>query len=187
MVMTVNRVKLSLIIAPLALVVLIVTYVYTLWAADRKKQFDMPVEAASAMMRDALSFHTKRGYFPENLKALEGVVWEKGKNRSFSVNFRALIHGNYHYFYTRLAPHQFTLWAIPAGEQREEGATHFLVVTPDFCRRWKGAALPLEQVDKIEPNPSLNKLGALGLVEQPLIDLKSQQKADSTLLKRKGF
>jgi nitrogen fixation-related uncharacterized protein len=177
--MTVSRIKLSLIIAPLALVVVVVAYVYMLWAADRKKQADTPAEAASAMMRDALRFHAKRGYFPENLKALEGVVWEQGKERSFSINYRGLNHHNYQYFYTRLAPHSFTLWAIPSGEQREEAATHFLVVTLDSCRRWKGAALPLEQIDKIEPNPSLNKLAVLGLVEQPVVDLKNEQKAAS--------
>lgn len=174
--MTVSRIKLSLVLAPLALVLVVVVYVYSLWSADRRKAADLPVEAVSQMMRDLLRFHQKRGGFPEDLKRLEGVIWEK-KERAFSVAGRAFNHRNYYYFYTRISHHQFTLWAIPTGNSREESPSWFLVVSPDACRRWKGAALPLEQVELIEPNPSLKELGSFGLVEQPVIDLKNQQKA----------
>lgn len=174
--MTVSRIKLSLIIAPIALVLVVVVYVYSLWRDDRKKSDDLPVEAVSQMMRDLLRFHEKRGGFPDDLQKLEGVIWEK-KNRAFSVSNRALNYRNYYYFYTRISYHQFTLWAIPTGNSREESPTWFLVVAPNVCRRWKGAALPLEQVERIEPNPSLKNLGSFGLIEQPLIDLKNQQKA----------
>ena len=175
--MTATRIKLSLIVAPIALFLVVVIYVYSLWRDDRKKADDLPVEAVSQMMRDLLRFRDKRGGFPEDLQKLEGVIWEKNKNRLFSVSNRALNHRNYYYFYTRISHHQITLWAIPTGVAREDAPTWFLVVSPDSCRRWKGGALPLEQVDRIEPNPSLKNLGSLGLIEQPLMDLKNQQKA----------
>lgn len=174
--MTVNRIKLSLVVAPVALLLVVVIYVYSLWRDDRKKTEDLPVEAVSQMMRDLLRFHEKRGGFPDDFQKLEGVVWEK-KTRAFSVSNRALNHRNYYYFYTRISPHQFTLWAIPTGGSREESPTWFLVVAPEVCRRWKGAALPLEQVERIESNPSLKELGSFGLIEQPVVDLKNQQKA----------
>jgi hypothetical protein len=157
-------------------VLVIVVYVYSLWSADRKKNAEIPVEAVSQMMRDLLKFHAKKGGFPEDLAKLEGVIWER-KNRSFSANNRALNHRNYYYFYTQISPHMFTLWAIPTGSSREESPTWFLVVSPELCRRWKGAALPFEQINRIEPNPSLKELGIFGLIEQPPVDLKNQQKA----------
>lgn len=172
----VSKLKLSFLIAPLALILVVVAYVYALWSADRKKTNDLPVEAASMMMRDLLRFHQKRGGFPEDLGRLEGVVWEK-KKREFAIDGRALNHRNYYYFYTRISPHQFTLWAIPTGALREESPTWFLVVTPDACRRWKGAALPFEQVDRIKPNPLLKDLGVFGLIEQPPVDLKKKDAA----------
>ena len=181
--MTVNRIKLSLVFAPIVLCLVVVIYVYSLWRDDRKKAEDLPVEAVSQMMRDLLRFHEKRGGFPDDLQKLEGVIWEKKKSRSFSVANRALNHRNYYYFYTRISHHQFTLWAIPTGGAREETPTWFLVVTPDSCRRWKGAALPLEQVERIEPNPSLKDLGVLGLIEQPSVDLRNQQKATGLFTK----
>ena len=174
--MMTSRIKISLIVATFALVLVVVAYVYSLWSVDRQKQNDLPVEAVSMMMRDLLRFHEKRGGFPENLSKLEGVIWDK-ETRIFSIKNRALSHRNYYYFYTRISHHQFTLWAIPTGSSREESPTWFLAVTPDSCHRWKGAALPFEQIDRIEANPSLQKLGVFGLIEQTTIDLKKEQKA----------
>lgn len=170
-----NRLKLSMVLMPLALLLVVVTYIYSLWAAERKKADDLPVESVSMMMRDLLRFHEKRGGFPENLKQLEGVVWEK-KSRHFASRDRALSHRNYYYVYTRISHHQLTLWAIPAGKSREEAPTWFLVVTPDLCLRWKGPALPFEQIDRIEPSPSLKQLGIFGLIEQPRVDLRNKKR-----------
>lgn len=168
-----NRLKLSLVLMPLALLLVVATYIYSLWSMERKKANDLPVESVSMMMRDLLRFHEKRGGFPESLKQLEGVVWEK-KPRLFASGYRSLNHRNYYYLYTRISHHQFTLWAIPVGKSREDAATWFLVVTPEKAQRWKGAALPLEQVGDIDSNPSINKLGIFGLIEQSPIDLKSE-------------
>ena len=178
----VSKLKLSLVVAPLALVLVVVAYVYALWSADRKKSNDLPVEAVSMMMRDLLRFYEKRGGFPDDLGKLAGVVWEQ-KKRDFAIENRALNHRNYYYFYTQISPHQFTLWAIPTGSEREEAPTWFLVVTPDACRRWKGAALPFEQVKRIEPNPSLKDLGVFGLIEQPLVDLRNKSSAANLFAK----
>jgi hypothetical protein len=181
--MVATRIKLSIIVAVAALLIVVAAYIYSLWSVDRKRQAEMPVEAVSMMMRDLLRFHEKRGGFPVDLQKLEGVVWER-RNRLFSAEYRALNHRNYYYFYTQISPHQFTLWAIPTGSQREESATWFLVVSPDLCRRWKGAALPLEQIDRIEANPTLKKLGIFGLIEQPVVNFKDQQKASETFSKK---
>lgn len=42
--------------------------------------------------------------------------------------------------------------------------------------RWKGGASPFDQIDRIDANPSFKKLGTLGLVEQPQVDLRDMQK-----------
>lgn len=162
-----TRLKVSLVLIPVALAVLAGIYVYSLWAAERKRAAEIPVEAADAMMRELLSFHKKRGGFPKDLKELEGVVWEKKESRSYSNDKRGLTHRNYSYLYTRLDHHRFTLWAIPMGRHREEAATWFLVVTPELRRRWKGGALSPEDVKRLSLDPSANELSVLGLFEQP--------------------
>jgi hypothetical protein len=171
-----NRLKLSIVLAPLALFLVIGAYIYSLWSVERNKANDMPVDAVSMMMRDLLRFHDKHGGFPENLKNLEGVVWEK-KARDFSVHNRGLNHRNYYYLYTRISDHQFTLWAIPTGKGREDAPTWFLAATPEICKRWKGAAMPIEQIGQIVADPSLKELGVLGLIEQSDVDLRNKEKA----------
>lgn len=169
------RLKVSLVLLPVAIAVLAGIYVFSLWAAERQLAAEAPVEAADAMMRDLLSFHKKRGGFPKDLKELEGVIWEKKESRSYSNDKRSLLHRNYYYLYTRINHHRFTLWAIPIGRQREDAATHFLHVTTESCRRWKGPALSTEQVSEIDPNPTVNELSLLGLIEQAKLDLRESE------------
>lgn len=172
-----DRLKISLASLPLAAAVLIGVYVYSLWADERRRSADVPVEAASMMMRDILAFHGKRGSFPGDLKQLEGVVWDKKPGRGFSLGNRALSHRNYLYLYTRLTAHRFTLWAVPTGSARDNATTWFLSVTPEQCRRWKGAALPIHSAKEMVTAPSTTELGVLGLTEQPKIDLNGVKKS----------
>ena len=155
--------------------IFVATYIYSFWSFDRQKQAEIPVEADSMMMGDLLCFHKKRGGFPEDLQKLEGVVWER-RERLFSPEERALNHRNYYFFYT-----QFFLINLLCGRfQRANKAKMrqlwFLVVSPDICRRFKGTALPLEQIDGIEANPTLKKLGIFWLIEQPSVNFKVEQK-----------
>lgn len=160
-----NRLKISLILAPLALTMLIGVYVYALWSEDRKRTAEIPFDATGAMNRDLLKFHEKRGSFPEVLQDLEGVVWEK-KDREYVSGGRSLIHRNYFYVYARVNHHQFTLWAIPVGKEREEATTFFFIGKPNSKRSWKGPPLQLTDIDKLSENPATANLNILGLVEQ---------------------
>jgi hypothetical protein len=162
----ITRLKVSLVLLPVAIAVLAVIYVYSLWAAERQRAADVPVEATTMMMRDLLSYHKRRGSFPGDLKELEGVVWEKKRNREFSIENRGFSHRNYFYLYTQIDPHRFTLWAVPMGQVRDEAATFFVTGTPGVYRMWKGAALSPDSVSSIKANPSKIELGTLGLVEQ---------------------
>lgn len=151
---------------PIAVCLIVGVYIYTLWASERHRAAQAPVEASDVMMRDILSFHKKRGGFPNDLKELEGVVWDQKQSRNYSNEKRGLTHRNYYYLYTRTTSHRFTLWGIPIGSQREEVATSFLAVTPETVRRWKGPALSAEDVKGLNADPSENELSLLGLIEQ---------------------
>lgn len=163
-----NSLKISLVLIPIAILIVVGTYVYSLWASERQRVAELPVEAADVIMRDLLAFHKKRGGFPKDLKEMEGVVWEKKESRSYSNNNRGITRRHYYYLYTPLSHHRFTLWAIPIGGHREEAATWFLAVTPELHRRWKGGALSPEDVKSLSLDPSANELSVLGLIEQPI-------------------
>lgn len=160
-----NRLKISLILAPLALTMLIGVYVYALWSQERERSAEIPFDATGALNRDLLKFHEKRGSFPVKLKDLEGVIWEK-KDRDYVSSGRSLIHRNYFYVYALVNHHQFTLWAIPVGKEREEATTFFFIGKPNSKRSWKGPPLPLTDIDKLSVTPTTVNLNILGLVEQ---------------------
>jgi hypothetical protein len=173
----VSRLKISFVLVALATILAVGGYVYSLWAAERKNAAEVPVEAADKMMRDILSFHGKRGRFPEDLKELEGIVWDKKQDRNFSIKYRAISHSNYFYLYTRIDPHHFTLWSIPMGNLREQSPTGFLAASTEGCRRWKGPALDADLIRKLSVSPSPAELGVLGLTEQPGCDFTKVKKA----------
>lgn len=174
-----NRLKTSLVLIPIVLLLVVGAYIYSLWAADRQRSADLPVEGASMMMRDLLAFHEKRGGFPSDLKQLEGVVWENRRDRNFSNGGRGFAHRNYFYLYTQLNPHRFTLWAIPMGNSRDEAQTWFVIATPNSCRRWKGPSLRPEDASKVSSSATTKELGILGLVEQPPVELTKKQTGTS--------
>ena len=171
----ITNLKISLVLAPLALLLVVGVYIYSLWAADRQKTSDLPVEAVSKMMSDLLKFHEKRGGFPRDLKQLEGVIWEAQASRAFSKRGNALSHRNYYYLYSRQNHHYFTLWAIPIGRFRKEASTWFLAVSPSAGRRWKGGPMDIEDVGRLEVSPSQSQLGVLGLVEQQKVTFGDQR------------
>ena len=160
-----NRLKISLVLAPLALVMLVGIYIYSLWSQERIRNSEIPVEAIDAMNRDLLKFHQKRGSFPAKLQDLEGVVWEK-KERNYLSEGRSMIHRNYFYLYTKVDPHRYSLWAIPVGRSRKESPTWFLSGTLSVNRRWKGGSLDVDDISNLSDSPSSTQLGMLGLTEQ---------------------
>ena len=160
-----NRLKISLILAPLALTMLVGVYIYTLWSKEKERSAEIPFDTTGAMNRDLLKYHQKRGSFPEKLEDLEGIVWEK-KERNYVSDGRSLIHRNYFYIYARVNHHHFTLWAIPIGKEREEAPTFFFIGNPKSKRSWKGPPIPLTDIDKLSSAPTAIGMNILGLVEQ---------------------
>lgn len=171
-----NRLKTSLLLFPIAVVIVVGIYVYSLWAAEKQRTAEIPFEAADKMMRDLRLYHEKQGRFPDDLKELEGVVWDKKQTRNYPIKYRAISHRNYFYLYTRTAAHHFTLWSIPIGNLRDESPTVFLSVSIDGCRRWKGPALDADLVRKLNIGPSPAQLGVLGLTEQTGCDITKAKK-----------
>ena len=160
-----NRLKISLILAPLALMMLVGVYIYSLWSEDRDRRTVIPYDATGIMNRDLLKFHQKRGSFPDKLTNLEGVVWER-KDRQYLSDGRSMIHRNYFYIYTKVSPHHYNLWAIPIGRSRQEASTWFLSASPTTNRRWKGGPIEVDDIGRMVGTPSQSQLGVLGLTEQ---------------------
>ncbi len=171
--------KLTFIITPLMVVLVLGSYFYSLWAAEVKRRDEMPQDGAAALSRDLLKYHEQTGTFPEELRPLVGKVWDTKKKREFDQTGKVFQHGKVFYLYARHTPHSFSLWAVPSGERREEGISWYILASPDAIRRWKGPAIPDNQVEKLMPAPSVQLLALLGLTEQPPISLRKTNGANN--------
>ncbi len=167
-----TSIKLTFIITPLMVVLVLGSYFYSLWAAEVKRREDLPQDSTAALTRDLLKYHEKTGAFPEDLRALVGKVWDPKREREFDPSGKVFRHNNVFYLYSRTGSHLFTLWAVPSGEKREEGVSWFVTASPEAIRRWKGPAISDNQVDRLIAQPSLQSLALLGLTEQPATNLK---------------
>lgn len=133
----------------------------------------VPRLAADSMMKSLRQFQRQTGQFPNDLAELEQRVWKHKKTPDFGPSKRTLTAANYYYVYAKSDGLTCTLWAIPSGPKREEATTHFLVITPEVIRRWKGPALSKGDIDKIAPAPTGDLLNMLGMTEQKTIDQRS--------------
>lgn len=167
-----SSMKLTFIITPLMVVLVLGSYFYSLWAAEVKRRDELPQDGSATIVRDLLKYHEKTGAFPEDLKSLVGKVWDAKKTREFDQSGKVFRHKNVFYLYLRLSPHLFSVWAVPSGERREEGVSWFISASPERIRRWKGPAIADNQIDKLAFQPSVQSLALLGLTEQPVSDLR---------------
>lgn len=172
--------KLTFIITPLMVVLVLGSYFYSLWAAEVKRRDTLPQDGAAALTRDLLKYHEQTGAFPEDLRRLVGRVWDAKKQRDFDQLGKILRHNNVFYLYARQNPHLFSLWAVPSGERREEGVSWFITASPERIRRWKGPAIASSEVDKLVSAPSIQLLTLMGLTEQPAASLKNTNNSNGS-------
>jgi hypothetical protein len=166
-----SRLRISVAMVGISLVALIVTYACVTIAAAWRAQKEMPRLAADSLVKALRTYYQQTGSFPTNFHELEARVWKHNKAVDFGVDGRSLSVANYYYIYYPVDAKTCTLWIVPTGPRREEGATHFLLLTPDGLRRWKGAPLSLDEVKKLPAIPQYREMAVLGMTEQPPIDL----------------
>jgi hypothetical protein len=134
-----------------------------------------PRLAADSLVKALRAHHRQTGRFPLDFRELEARVWKHKKAPEFGADGRSLSVANYFYLYHPVDARTATIWIIPTGPKREEGSTHFLLLTPDNLRRWKGAPLTLDEVSKLTPVPHYQQMHLLGMTEQQPIELSRKR------------
>ena len=160
----------------LAIVALVVTYACVTIAAAWRAQKEMPRLAADSLIKALRTYYQQTGSFPSNFHELETRVWKHANAPDFGVDGRSLSVANYFYIYYPVDAKTCAIWIVPTGPRREEGSTHFLLLTPDGLRRWKGAPLSLDEVKKLPSIPQYREMTVLGMTEQPPMDLGKNKK-----------
>lgn len=176
-----QRIKMTFVLLPVCILIVIICYVYGAWArAESEKQL-VPRLGVDSMVKGLRQYQRQTGQFPADFSELDKRIWKYKNAPDFGATKRALSVANYYYVYAKTDPLICTIWAIPSGPKREEGSTHFLVVSPGVIRHWKGPALAKAEIDRISSEPTGDLLNVLGMTEQKIIDQRSASKARAGL------
>ena len=170
-----RRLRMSFVTLGASVAAVIIAYAATTILEARRLQEQTPRLAADSLVKALRAHHGQTGRFPADFRELEARVWKHKNAPEFGADNRSLSVANYFYIYARVDAGVATIWIIPTGPKREEGSTHFLLLTPDNLRRWKGAPLSLDEVKKLPPVPQYREMALLGMTEQRPIELAGKK------------
>ncbi len=166
-----RRLRMSFVTLGASVAAVIIAYAATTILEARRLREQTPRLAADSLVKALRAHHRQTGRFPDDFRELEARVWKHKSPPDFGVDSRSLSVANYFYIYARVDAGVATIWIIPTGPRREEGSTHFLLLTPDNLRRWKGAPLSLDEAKRLPPVPQYREMALLGMTEQRPIEL----------------
>src|ERR1051325_3532783 len=176
-----QRIKMTFVLLPVCIIIVIISYVYGAWATAESEKQLVPRLGVDSMVKGLRQYQRETGQFPGDFSDLDKRIWKYKTAPDFGLTKRTLVLANYYYVYAKADALTCTIWAIPSGPKREEGSTHFLVVTPHVIRHWKGPALGKTDIDRISSEPTGDLLNMLGMTEQKIIDQYSARKTSSAL------
>jgi hypothetical protein len=169
-----RRMRMSFVAFGASIVAIIVVYVSTTLTKALNERRETPRLAADSLVKALRDYHRQAGRFPTDFRELDARVWKHKNAPDFGADGRGLSIANYYYSYYQVDAHTSTIWIIPTGPRRDDGATHFLLLKPDNLRRWKGAPLSLDEVKNLPPVPQYGQMQLLGMTEQRPIELSKR-------------
>lgn len=166
-----GKMRITLALFGLSIAALVIVYAATTIRGAWREREQTPRLAVESLVKALRAHHRQTGRFPNDFRELEARVWRHKTPPDFGADGKNLSAANYYYIYHQADARTATIWIIPTGPRRNEGSTHFLLLTPDDLRRWKGAPLSLDEVKKLPSVPQYREMGVLGMIEQSRIDL----------------
>lgn len=166
-----GKTRFTLMLLGLSIAALVIVYATTTILGAWREREQTPRLAVDSLVKGLRTYQKQIGRFPENFRELESQVWKHKNPPNFGVDGKSLSVANYYYIYHQVDARTVTVWVIPTGPRRAEGSTHFLLLSPDMMRRWKGAPLSLDEIKKLPSTPQYREMEVLGMTEQPQINL----------------
>ena len=166
-----TRLRISFFLLGSALAALVVCFVTAVLIEYRQARQQAPRLAVDSMVKALRTHHRQTGRFPSDFRELEARVWKHKQPPDFGADGRGLSVANYYYIYHRESAGVCTIWIVPTGPRRDEGATHFLLLYSGSLRRWKGAPLSPGEIKALPPVPQYREMALLGMTEQPQINM----------------
>ena len=166
-----RRLRMSFVMLGASTAFFVVSYLAATILEVWRLQQQTPRLAADSLVKALRTHHRQAGRFPNDFRELETRVWKHRSPPDFGADGRSLSIANYYYLYHPVEGNSCTIWIIPVGPRRDEGSTHFLLLSPSSLRRWKGPPLALDEIGRLRGVPQYGEMSLLGMTEQQPIDL----------------
>jgi hypothetical protein len=166
-----RQLRVSLVLFGIVIAAIIASHGVVAILETRRWGEQAPRLAVDSLVKALRTHHKQTGRFPADFRELEARVWKHKIQHNFGADGRSLSVANYYYLYHPVDGGACTIWVIPTGPRRDEGSTHFLLLSPDSLRRWKGAPLSLDEVSKLRGVLRYGEMNLLGMTEQAQINL----------------
>jgi len=147
-------------------------YGYHLYQLARAEEAHVPQLAVVQLVNSLRAYQAKTGQFPKNFHEVNERIWRRDPPPAFGQEGRDILLNHYWYFYTQINAETCTLWAPPLGPKRDLSKAFYVVLTPQWMRVWKGAALHDEQLKLIRNIPTPELLAQLKMKGQPMKHFK---------------
>ncbi len=141
-------------------------YGYHLYQLARAEEALVPQLAVAQLVNSLRAYQAKIGQFPKNFHEVNERIWRRNPPPAFGQEGCDITLNHYWYFFTRINEETCAVWALPLGPKRELSKAFYVVLTPQWMRVWKGAALSDEQLRLIRNIPTPELLAQLGMKEQ---------------------
>jgi hypothetical protein len=162
-----SKLKFTFIVLAFTAVLGIASYGYHVYSLFRDWQTNMPQPQLEKLIRDLRIYHAKEGHFPNTFLEINKLVWHTTPSPNYGRKGRQARTKNYYYFYTKVDNQTCAIWALPIGPQRHYASSFFLVLSPEWSRRWIGKAMDDETIGSLPAIPATDMLAGLGMRELP--------------------
>ena len=170
-----KKLRLSFITLGLSVAALVAAFVSVTVLGVWREREQTPRLAVDSLVKALRTYRQQSGRFPANFRELDARVWKRGKGVDFGADGRSLSVANYLYLYHPIDAGAATIWIIPTGPRRDEASTHFLLLSPDNLRRWKGAPLSLDEIKNLPLVPQYREMALFGMTEQSAIEFTGRK------------
>jgi hypothetical protein len=144
------------------------SYAYHVYSLFRDAQRNMPQPKIDKLMKDFRLFHSRTKRLPRNFAEINDYLWHTRPMPDYGAEGRQARVKNYYYFYTRVNDERCAIWAVPLGPQRGYVSSFFVVISPEWTRKWEGKALEDGLITRLPAIPTLDGLAKLRMIEYPV-------------------
>lgn len=153
-----QRIFISYILAGVAVLLAMGSYLYRGIAADLAIEPFLPQSNARMIVKEMGQFHKVRNAYPTSFADLKSFSYNLRNANWGTIEATHITWKHYHYVLVNLPEDRVALWAFPDGDYRVKGYAYCVIAGPNWARVWARPALSDEGIKALPRVPTMEVL-----------------------------